>query len=52
MKIYAAACHVQWERQALAGKFPRTWTTYENDLMLRFEDKEAWDEAYADLEKV
>jgi len=52
LKKYAAAWHVQWERQALAGKFPRTWTTYQNDLMLRFKDKEARDEAYADLEKV
>lgn len=49
---YAAAWHVQWERHALAGKFPRSWTTYQNDLMLYFEDKEARDEAYADLEKV
>jgi hypothetical protein len=24
---YAAAWHEQWERQALAGKFPRSWTT-------------------------
>jgi hypothetical protein len=42
---------VQWERQALAGKFPRSWTTYQNDLTLRFENKEARDEAYADLER-
>jgi len=52
LKKYAAAWHVQWERQALAGKFPRSWTTYQNHLMLRFEDKEARDKAYADLEKV
>jgi hypothetical protein len=52
LKKYAAAWHVQWERQALAGKFPRSWTTYQNDHMLRFEDNEARDEAYADLEKV
>jgi hypothetical protein len=49
---YSVAWHVQWERQAVAGKFPRSWMTYHNDLMLRFEDKEAWDEVYADLEKV
>jgi hypothetical protein len=52
LKKYAAAWHVQWERQALGGKFPRSWTTYQNDLMLRFKDKEARNEAYADLEKV
>ena len=52
LKKYAAAWHVQWERQALQGKFPRSWTTYQNDLMLSFEDKEARDKAYADLEKV
>ena len=40
---YAAARHVQWERQALPGKFPRSWTTYLNDIALRFEDKEAQD---------
>jgi len=52
MRKYAAAWHVQWERQALKGVFPRSWTTYQNDLVLRFEDREARDEAYADLEKV
>jgi len=52
MRKYAAAWHVQWERQALKGLFPRSWTTYQNDLVLRFEDHEARDEAYADLEKV
>ena len=52
LRQFAAAWHVQWERQALAGKFPRSWTTYQNDLMLRFEDKEARDKAYADLQKV
>jgi len=52
LKQYAAAWHVQWERQALAGKFPRSWTSYQNDISLRFEHKEARDEAFADLEKV
>ena len=52
MKQYEAAQHVQWERQALAGKFPRSWPTYQNHLMLRFEDKEAWGKAYAELEKI
>ena len=52
MRKYAAAWHVQWERQTLKGIFPRSWTTYQNDLVLHFEDREARDEAYADLEKV
>jgi len=52
MKNYAALWHVQWERQALAGKFPRSWTAYENALSLRFDDKEARDEAYTELEKI
>lgn len=52
LKKYAAAWHVQWERQVLAGKFPRSWRTYQNDIALRFEDKEARDDAFADLEKV
>jgi len=52
LEKYAAAWHIQWERQALAGTFPRSWTLYQNDLALRFEDKEAHDEAFADLEKV
>jgi len=52
LKKFAAAWHVQWERQALAGKFPRSWTTYRNDLVLRFEHKEDRDEAYVELEKV
>jgi len=51
LKKYAAAWHVQWERQALAGEFPSSWTTYQNDIVLRFEDKEARDEAFADLER-
>jgi len=49
---YAGAWHVQWERNALAGKYPRSWTTYQNDIKLRFEDKEARDVAYSKMEKV
>jgi len=50
-KKCAAAWHVQWEWLALGGKFPRSWTTYQNDLMLRFEDNEAWEEANTEFEK-
>jgi len=49
---YAQSWHIQWEKQALAGKFPRSWTTYQNDITLRFGDKEARAEAYAKMEKV
>lgn len=52
LEKYAAAWHVQWERQALAAKFRKSWTTYQNNLMLRFEDMEALAEAYVDFEKV
>lgn len=51
LKKYTVAWHVQWERQALAGKFPMSWTMYRNYLMLRLEDKAAWEKTYADLEK-
>jgi len=49
---YVGAWHVQWERNALAGIQPRSWTTYQNDIALRFEDKEARDVAYSTMEKV
>jgi len=52
MTKYAGAWHVQWERNALAGKHPRSWTTYQNDIKLRFEHKEARDVAYAKMEKI
>jgi len=51
MRKYAAAWHVQWKSQALKAIFPRSWTMYQNDLVLYFEDREARDEAYADLRK-
>jgi hypothetical protein len=49
---YALAWHFNWERQALAGKYLTSWTTYQNDICFRFEDKEAWDQAYLKMEKV
>jgi len=29
---YAQSWHIQWEKPALAGKFPQSWTTYQNDI--------------------
>jgi hypothetical protein len=49
---YAGAWHVQWERKALAGEYPRSWTTYQNDIKLRFENKEARDVAYSKMGKI
>jgi hypothetical protein len=48
---YAGAWHVQWERKALAGKHPRSWTTYQNNIKLQFEDKKAKDVADSKMEK-
>jgi hypothetical protein len=36
----------------LAGKFARSCAIYYNDLILRFEDKEVRDKAYAEFEKI
>jgi len=52
LQKYAGAWHVQWERKALAGHFPRSWTTYQNDIKLRFENKEARDVAYSKMGKI
>jgi len=52
LNTYAAAWHVQWERQALVGKFPTSQTTYQNNLKLMFEDKEARDEASGEQVKI
>jgi len=52
LTYYTQSWHIQWEKQALAGKFPRSWTTYQNDITWKFEDKEARVEAYAKMEKV
>jgi hypothetical protein len=52
LQKYAGACHVQWERKALAGHYPRSWTTYQNDIKLRFENKEARDVAYSKMGKI
>jgi hypothetical protein len=52
LQKYAGAWHVQWERKALAGYYPRSWTTYQNDIKLRFENKEARDVAYSKMGKI
>jgi hypothetical protein len=52
LQKYAGAWHVQWERKALAGQYPRSWTTYQNDIKLRFENKEARDVAYSKMGKI
>jgi len=52
LQKYAGAWHVQWERKALAGQYPRSWTNYQNDIKLRFENKEARDVAYSKMGKI
>jgi len=52
LQKYAGAWHVQWERKALAGQYPRSWTTYQNDIKLRFENKESRDVAYSKMGKI
>jgi len=52
MDIYAAARHIVWITGTLNGKHPKLITGYIQALKLRFEDKDAKDEAYASLEKV
>jgi len=52
LQKYAGAWHVQWERKALAGQYHRSWTTYQNDIKLRFENKEARNVAYSKMGKI
>jgi hypothetical protein len=52
MDKYAVAWHIQWLRGTLSGKHPQSITGYIQALKLRFEDKDAKDEAYVALEKV
>ena len=52
MDSYAASWHIQWLKGTLSGLHPKSMTGYVNALKLRFEDKDAKDEAYAELEKV
>jgi hypothetical protein len=52
MDRYAATWHIQWIKGTLTGKHRKLITMYIQALKLRFEDKDAKDEAYASLEKV
>jgi len=52
MESYAASWHIQWLKGMLAGTHPKSMTRYVNALTLRFDDKDAKDEAYAELEQV
>jgi len=52
MDSYAASWHIQWLKGTLTGLYPKSMTGYINALTLRFEDKDARDEAYCELEKV
>jgi len=52
MESYAASWHIQWIKGTLTGLHLKSMTGYVNALKLRFEDKDATDEAYTDLEKV
>jgi len=52
MESYAASWHIQWLKGTLSGLHPKSMTGYINALKLRFEDRDAKDEAYAELEKV
>jgi len=52
MDSYAASWHIQWLKGTLNGTHPKSMTGYVNALKLRFEDKDAKDEVYAELEEV
>jgi len=52
MDRYAASWHIQWLKGTLNGTYPMSMTGYVQALKLRFEDKEAKDEAHASLEKL
>jgi hypothetical protein len=52
MKSYAASWHIQWIKGTLSGIHPKSMTGYVNALKLRFEDEDAKDKAYADMENV
>jgi len=52
MESYAASWHIQWLKGTLNGTHPKSLTGYVNALKLRFEDRGAKDEAFAQLEEV
>ena len=52
MDSYASSWHIQWLKGTLSGLHPKSMTGYINALKRRFEDRDAKDEPYAELEKV
>jgi hypothetical protein len=52
MKSYAASWHIQWIKGTQSGVHPKSMTGCMNPPELRFENKDAKNEAYADLEKI
>jgi len=52
MDSYAASWHIQWIKGTLNGTHPKSMIGYVNAPKLRFEDKDAKDEAFASLEGV
>ena len=52
MDSYASSWHIQWLKGTLSGLHPKSMTGYINALKFRFEDRDAKDEAYAELVKV
>jgi len=52
MESYAVSWHIQWLKGTLTGAHPKSMTGHVNALKSRFENKDAKDEAYADLERV
>ena len=52
MDSYAASWHIQWLRGTLNGTHPKSMTGYVNPLKIRFEDKDAKDGEFTDLEEV
>jgi len=52
MDSYAASWHIQWLKGTLNGTHRKSMTGYVNALKLRFEDRDAKDEAYVDLERI
>ena len=52
MESYAASWHIQWLKGTLNGTHPKSMAGYVNALKSRFEDQDAKDEGFADLEEV
>jgi len=52
MDVYAAAWHIQWLEGTLTRVHPKSMACYLIALELRFEEKDKYNEADADVEKV